>query len=36
MRFFRLNFPNARGNLAQKMYNTHAFFHQFSDVKNGG
>ena len=36
MRFFHLNFLNARGILAQKIYNAHAIFRQFSDVKNGG
>ena len=35
MRFFHLNFLNARGILAQKIYNAHAIFCQFSDVKNG-
>ena len=36
MRFFHLNFLNAWGILAQKIYNAHAIFRQFSDVKNGG
>ena len=36
MHFFHLNFLNAPGILAQKIYNPHAIFHQFSDVKNGG
>ena len=35
MRFFHLNFLNAQGILAQKIYNKHAIFRQFSDVKNG-
>ena len=36
MRSFHLNFLNAQGILAQKIYNPHAIFRQFSDVKNGG
>ena len=36
MCFFHLNFLNAWGILAQKIYNAHAIFHQFSDFKNGG
>ena len=36
MHFFHQNFLNARGILAQKTYNAHAIFCQFSDVKNGG
>ena len=36
MRFFHLNFPNAQGILAQRIYNVCTIFHQFSDVKNGG
>ena len=35
MRFFHLNFENAQGILAQKIYNAHANFRQFSDVKSG-
>ena len=35
MRFFHLNFLNARGILAQKIYNVRVIFHSFSDVKNG-
>ena len=34
--FFHLNFLIARGIFAQKIYNAHAIFRQFSDVKNGG
>ena len=34
MCFFHLNFLNAGGSLAQKIYNVHAIFHQFSDIKN--
>ena len=34
--FFHLNFLNVRGILAQKIYDAHAIFHHFSDVKNGG
>ena len=33
--FFHLNFLNAQGILAQKIYNVHAIFCQFSDVING-
>ena len=36
MRFFNLNFLNARGILAQKIYSAHAIFCQISDAKNGG
>ena len=36
MRFFHLNFLNAQGILAQKIYNAHTIFCQFSDTKNGG
>ena len=35
MHFFHLNFLNAQGILAQKFYNGHAIFCQFSDVKHG-
>ena len=35
MHFFHLNYLNAQGILAQKIYNALANFHQFSDVKNG-
>ena len=31
--FFHLNFLNAQGVLTQKIYNVHAIFHKFSDVK---
>ena len=34
--FFDLNILNAQGILALKVYNVHAIFHQFSDIKNGG
>ena len=34
--FFQLNFLNARGILAQKIYNAHTIFRQFSDIKNWG
>ena len=34
MRFFHLNFLNAQDILAQKIYNAHAIFRQFSDVNN--
>ena len=34
--FFHLNFLNVQDILAKKMYNVHAIFHQFSDVKNRG
>ena len=34
--FFHLNFLNVQGILAQKIYDAHAIFHHFSDVKNGG
>ena len=33
--FFHLNFLNALGILAQQIYNAHAIFHQFSEVKMG-
>ena len=36
MCFFHLNFLNVRGTLAQKIYNAHAIFLQFSEVINGG
>ena len=36
MRFFRLNFLNTRGILAQIIYNVHAIFCQFSNVVNRG
>ena len=36
MCFFHLNFLNAQGILAQKIYNARAIIHQFSEVKNGG
>ena len=36
MHYFHLNFLNARGTLAQKIYNAYAIFYQFSKVKNGG
>ena len=36
MRFFNLNFLNARGILAQKIYSAHAIFCHISDAKNGG
>ena len=35
MRFFHLNFLNAWGIFAQKIYNAHAIFCQFSDFKDG-
>ena len=35
MPIFHLNFLNARGTLAQKIYNAHAIFCQLSNVKNG-
>ena len=35
MRFFHVNSLNARGILAQKIYNVHTIFRQFSDVVNG-
>ena len=34
--FFELNFLNARGILAQKIYNAHTIFFQFSNIKNEG
>ena len=34
--FFSPKFSNARGILAQKIYNVCAIFCQFSNVKNGG
>ena len=34
--FFNLNFLNVQGVLAQKIYNAHALFCQFSDIKNRG
>ena len=36
MHFFQLKYLNVRGILAQKFYNSHTIFLQFSDVKNGG
>ena len=36
MHFFDLNFLNAQGILAQKIYNTHTIFHEFSSIKNEG
>ena len=33
MCFFHLNFLNARGILAQKIYNVHPIFCHFSDIK---
>ena len=36
MRFFHVNSLNARGILAQKIYNVQTIFRQFSDVVNGG
>ena len=36
MGFFHLNFLNARGILAQKIYNVRTIFCQFSDVENRG
>ena len=33
--FFYLNFLNAQGILAQKIFNVHAIFRQFSDIKMG-
>ena len=33
---FHLNFLNARGTLAQKIYNARVIFRQFSEIKNGG
>ena len=36
MHFFHLTFLNAQGILAQKIYNAHAIFCQFSDFKNWG
>ena len=36
MRFFHLNFLNARGILVQGVYNAYTMFHQFSEIKNGG
>ena len=35
MRFFHVNSLNARDILAQKIYNVHTIFRQFSDVVNG-
>ena len=35
MRFFHLNFLNARGILAQGVYNARAMFRQFSYVVSG-
>ena len=36
MRFFHLNFLNAQGILAQKIYKLWTIFCQFSDIKNVG
>ena len=36
MCFFHLNFINVQGTLAQKLYNVHAIFHQFSENINRG
>ena len=36
MRFFDLNFLNVNGILAQKIYNAHTIFRQFSSIKNEG
>ena len=36
MRFFDLNFLNAQGILAQKIYNTRTIFREFSSIKNEG
>ena len=35
-RFYDLNFLNARGVLAQKIYNAHTIFFQFSNTENEG
>ena len=35
MRFFHLNFLNARGILAPKIYGAGAIFRQFCDIKDG-
>ena len=34
--FFDLNFFNAQGILAPKIYNAHTIFRQFSSIKNEG
>ena len=34
MRFFDINFLNVQGILAQKIYNAHTIFRQFSSIKN--
>ena len=36
MHFFDLNFLNAQGILAQKIYNAHTIFREFSSIKNEG
>ena len=36
MHFFDLNFLNAKGILAQKIFNAHTLFRQFSSIKNEG
>ena len=36
MHFFHLNFLNVRGIFAQKIYNVHTIFCQFSDIKSRG
>ena len=35
MHIFHINFLNALGVLAQEIYDVHALFHQFSNIKNG-
>ena len=34
MHFFDINFLNIQGILAQKIYNAHTIFRQFSNIKN--
>ena len=36
MRFFDLNFLNAQGILAQKIYNAHTIFGEISSIENEG
>ena len=36
MCFFDLNFLNVQGILAQKIYNAHTIFREFSSIKNEG
>ena len=36
MRFFDINFLNVQGILAQKIYNAHTIFCEFSSIKNEG